>query len=368
MTHASSEILVIGAGVIGLSAALRLRQAGLRVTVLERGSVGREASWAGGGILSPLHPWRYRPALLQLATAGMQQYPNFVAEIQAATGIDPEWLASGMWVLNSPEAPLPADAPAWGADWGWQWQQFSAAEMRARAPFLHADSALFCPEVAQVRNPRLLAGLRAYVEQLGVAIHEHQEVEALARQSHVWKVSTHSAVWESERVLLSAGPWSKTILERQGISTSITPVRGQMALLQGEPGALPQIVLEGSHYLVQRKDGQILVGSTSEDVGFCKGNTEEALAELRAFAERVFPAARAADLLQQWSGLRPGSPDNIPYIGAVPEHPGLYLAAGHFRYGLTTAPITAELLRALILEQEPPLDPTPYRLPLSPKA
>jgi glycine oxidase len=222
--------------------------------------------------------------------------------------------------------------------------------------------------VAQVRNPRLLTGLRAYAEQLGVAIQEHQEVHTIEQQGQSWRVSSHGAVWDSDKVLVSAGPWSKKILERQGIATSITPVRGQMLLLRGEPGALPQIVLEGSHYLVQRKDGQILVGSTSEDVGFCKGNTEEALAELRAFAERIFPAARGAILLQQWSGLRPGSPDNIPYIGAVPGHPGLYLAAGHFRYGLTTAPITAELLRDLLLQRQTSLDPIPYQLPLSSKA
>ncbi|MGD9663457.1 MAG: NAD(P)/FAD-dependent oxidoreductase, partial [Porticoccaceae bacterium] len=184
----SAEVLIIGAGVIGLSAALRLAQAGKKVTILDRGALGREASWAGGGILSPLHAWRYLPPLLRLAKEGMRRYEAFANEIQDASGIDPEWRMSGMWVLDSEEAPLPRDVLAWGAAWGRNWQWHTATEMQHLAPMLRADAALFCPEVAQIRNPRLLSGLLRYVTALGVHTQDHPEVTEIRKEGTQWAV------------------------------------------------------------------------------------------------------------------------------------------------------------------------------------
>ena len=363
-----TEIVVIGAGVIGLSTALRLRQAGKEVTILERGAVGKEASWAGGGILSPLHAWRYRPALLELAREGMRQYPDFAREIYSATGIDPEFQASGMWILDSPQSPASADLVDWAATWGWGWQWYSAAQMRERAPILRTGAALFCPEVAQVRNPRLLAGLARYIGQLGVSVYEQHEVQEIRPDGSGWIISAADNQFRADQILLSSGSWSAKILSKIGTQLPIRPVRGQILLLQGQVAALPQVVLEGSHYLVQRADGQILVGSTSEEAGFDKSCTANAAEELLAFAHRVFPASREATLLRHWSGLRPGSPDNIPFLGEVPEHPGIFVASGHFRYGLTLAPITAELMRDRILGRPIHLDLRPYGLPIPSKA
>ncbi|MGE0049462.1 MAG: glycine oxidase ThiO [Acidithiobacillus sp.] len=363
----SAEVLIIGAGVIGLSAALRLAQTGKKVTILDRGALGREASWAGGGILSPLHAWRYLPPLLRLAEEGMRRYEDFANEIQDASGIDPEWRMSGMWVLDSEEAPLPRDVLAWGAAWGRNWQWHTATQMQHLAPMLRADAALFCPEVAQIRNPRLLSGLLRYVTALGVHTQDYTEVTEIRKEGAQWAVLAGNLRYYADRIIVSAGSWTGRILAQQGISLPITPVRGQMLLLQGQKNALPQIVLEGAHYLVQRQDGQLLVGSTTEDVGFDKSFTPEAAQELLAFAHRVFPVSRAYPVTQQWSGLRPGSPNNIPFISKVPGQDGLFIASGHFRYGLTTAPITAELLTELVLDRTPSLDLSPYALPLTRK-
>ncbi|MEY2342081.1 glycine oxidase ThiO [Acidithiobacillus sp. IBUN Pt1247-S3] len=365
MQHA--DMVVIGAGVIGLSTALRLAQAGMAVTVLERGSAGREASWAGGGILSPLHAWRYRPALLRLAWEGMRRYRDFAEEIHTASHIDPEWQACGMWILDSQEFPLLEDVIEWGASWGWHWQRHTATQMRELAPMLRTDTALFCQEVAQVRNPRLLAGLVKYVSSLGVHIRDNSEVTEIKRDGTYWVAKTGNVGVRADRVLVSGGPWTAKILAQLGIQVPIRPVRGQILLLQGQANSLPQIVLEGTHYLVQRRDGQLLIGSTSEEAGFDKSCTSTAANELLAFAHRVFPPSRSYAVTRQWSGLRPGSPDNIPFITSVPDHPGMYIASGHFRYGLTTAPITAELVRDLVLGRPTSLDLAPYGLPLANK-
>ncbi|WP_308388635.1 glycine oxidase ThiO [Acidithiobacillus sp. AMEEHan] len=362
-----ADILIIGAGVIGLSAALRLAQAGRKVTVLDRGNLGAEASWAGGGILSPLHAWRYRTPLLRLADEGMRRYQEFANEIKDASGIDPEWQMSGMWILDSKEAPLPSDVLAWGAAWGRDWQWHTATQMQQLAPMLRADAALFCPEVAQIRNPRLLSGLIRYVMAVGVHTRDHAEVTEIRKTGAHWVVTADNLQFRSERIIISAGSWTGKVLAELGISLPVRPVRGQMLLLQGQENALPQIVLQGGHYLVQRRDGQLLVGSTNEEVGFDKSCTPEATHELLAFAHRVFPASRSYPVTRQWAGLRPGSPDNIPFISKVPGQDGMFIASGHFRYGLTTAPITAELLADLVLDRAPRLDLAPYALPFTVK-
>ncbi len=363
----AADAIIIGAGAIGLSAAVHLARSGLYVQVLDRNRPGQEASWAGGGILSPLHPWRYTGPLLKLAQEGMLVYQPFTAGLHESTGIDPEWQRSGMWVLGTADAPLPDHAVDWGARWNWCWEWTDRTEFVRHAPDLRTDGdALFCPDVAQVRNPRLLSALERSCEILGVSLHSGEEVMQLRRlPGPKLLVRSRNGSWTAPNVILATGAWSGQFLSGAlGISLPVHPVLGQMVLLQGEPGRLAHIVLEGERYLVQRRDGKILVGSTSEERGFDKSVTQEAATGLLQFAHRVFPPSKKYPVLRQWSGLRPGSPGNIPFIGPVPGWEGLYAATGHFRYGLTTAPVTAAILDALVTGTPPPLDITPYTVAL----
>ena len=364
----AADAIIIGAGAIGLSTAVHLARSGLAVRVLDRNGPGQEASWAGGGILSPLHPWRYADPLLKLAQKGMAEYPAFAAGLLEATGIDPEWQRSGMWVLGTAAAPLPDQAVDWGASWNWHWERIDRQEFSRREPGLRAcgGDAIFCPDVAQVRNPRLLSALERYCALLGVSLHPGEEVVRLQRlPGSRLLVQTCHGSWTAPHVILAAGAWSGQFLSGTiGLSLPVRPVLGQMVLLQGEAGQLAHIVLEGEHYLVQRRDGKILAGSTSEDRGFDKPVTQEAATELLQFAHRVFPSSEKYPVLRQWAGLRPGSPGNIPFIGPVPEWEGLYAATGHFRYGLTTAPVTAAILDAVVTGKPPPLDIAPYAVAL----
>ncbi len=354
-------VLLVGGGVVGLLSAVKLAEAGLRVTILEQGRIGREASWAGAGILSPLYPWRYPPALLQLALYGMQRYGRLAATLFEQTGVDPEWNPSGLFILDGSQEKIPDDVLNWAKAWGLDWRLESSK--RDDQCSLPEAKALWCPEVAQVRNPRLLAALAARCRQVGVHLEEDITVTGFRqRQGRLRGVETSRGFIPAERSIVAAGAWSGMLLRETGNPPNILPVRGQMLLLQGKPGNLSTMVMRDHRYLVQRRDGLFLVGSTSELVGFDKSTTSVARQELWDFACAVFPDIVHAPLLRQWSGLRPGSQDNIPYIGPLPGWEGLFVAAGHFRYGLTNALATADILVALLTEAPTPLDITPYAL------
>ena len=348
---AHTDVLLIGAGAIGLLSAIKLAEAGLRVTVLDQGHIGQEASWAGGGILSPLYPWRYPPALLSLALYSMQRYCSLTSRLAEQTGIDPEWIPSGLLILEGEHEKIPNDVLAWGARWGLDWRLGPAEKTQT----------LWCPEVAQVRNPRLLAAMSARCRQLGVVLHENTAVNHFRRRGgRLEGVETTAGFMPVERIIVTAGAWSEKILAETGSHLDIIPVRGQILLFQGKPGVLDTILMRDNHYLVPRRDGLILAGSTSEFVGFDKSTTNEAREELLDFTIKALPDLAQAQVLRQWSGLRPGSQDCVPYIGPIPEWEGLFVAAGHFRYGLTNAPATADILVSLLTGTPLPLDIAPY--------
>jgi glycine oxidase len=323
-----SEVLIIGAGIIGLSSALGLLQRGVKVTLLERGATGAESSWAGGGILSPLCPWDYSDAVTRLTTRGAALFPAWAESLHAATGIDPEYEVSGMLILP------PCDELA-----AQQWCTVHGVKLE------RAKDALLMPDVAQVRNPRLVQALRQQVEALGGRIVEQCVVhELLTEQGQITALATSAGAFSAQSYIVTAGAWSKEVLGQHALQLDIKPMRGQMLLFKFPRPPLPHIVLQGDMYMIPRRDGHLLVGSTLEDVGFDKSTTQTAAADLRQRAAVVLPQLRDMPLVQQWAGLRPASPHNIPTIGRHPHLENLYINSGHFRYGVTMAPASAEIL------------------------
>lgn len=356
-----TQCVIVGSGIIGLLQARWLAQAGWQVQVFDQGEIGHESSWAGGGILSPLYPWRYPEAVTRLAQWSQAYYPRLAQELLAEGGEDPEWTSSGLLILDSEEQNTACE---WAQPHGVNYARIDRNQLNELVPGLAVtvDSALWFPQVAQVRNPRLVKSLYASCRRAGVVFHAHTPVqEILRQQQQVSGIQTPRGPVVADTVIICGGAWSAQIL--QGIATvPIRPVKGEMLVLRGEPGRLDPIVLYQDRYLIPRRDGRILVGSTVEEVGFNKQTTATARQELQQFAQGLFPDLTKLAVEHQWSGLRPGSPTGTPYICAIPGWKNLYLNSGHFRNGLVLGPASTHLLTDILLGRSPIIDPTPYRL------
>ena len=358
----SRSVLVIGGGVIGLATARELLREGLRVTLVERGAPGREASWAGGGILSPLHPWRYPESLLELARWSQHLFPEFVAGVERESGIDPQWQRNGLLILDDEEI---AEATAWGERWRMPLEILEGEALRRCEPALAGtfQRGIFLPEIGQIRNPRLLKALQGSVQALGGEIIQDAEVIGFRQEGgELFAVITPTAEYSADLYVVAGGAWTGDLLKPLGISLPITPVMGQMLLFRGEPGAVNRIVLKGPRYLIPRRDGRVLVGSTIEQTGFDKEITRGARIDLTKAGRELVPAIAGMTLEHHWAGLRPGSPGGVPFIGVHPNLPNLFVSAGHFRNGLMLAAASATLLRELVTGSEPGVPCAPYRL------
>jgi len=355
------KLVVVGCGVIGLLSAYQMAKAGIDVTLLESGKIGRESSWAGGGIVSPLYPWRYSAAVTALAHWSQDFYPGFAQQLLEDTGVDPEVHVTGLYWLDLDDE---AEALAWAQRQGRPLDQVEMAAVYRQVPVLGPGyrRAVHMPGVANVRNPRLVKSLRAALAAMpNVQLREHCPVRGFIReQGAIRGVVTEQGELRAERVLLTAGAWSGELLATLGLNLPVEPVKGQMILYKCAEDFLPSMVLAGGRYAIPRRDGHILVGSTLEHVGFDKVPSETALHSLMASAQSLLPDLAGAQVVGHWAGLRPGSPQGIPYIGEVPEYPGLWLNCGHFRNGLVLAPASCRLLADLMLGREPIIDPAPY--------
>ena len=358
------QVIVVGGGVNGLLSSRELLRAGVSVCLVERDRCGSEASWAGGGIISPLYPWRYPPAVTALASWAQKAYPQLAAELLADTGIDVELEPSGMLYLDPPDL---RDALVWAEAQGASAELLSADALRARWPGLADDvhQGLFMPALAHVRNPRLLKALRAdLLRRPGFTLREQTEVVAVSARAAGRPAAVTLAsgeVLSADAVIVCGGAWTRQLLVAQGDALPIRPVRGQMQLYETAPGSVPTMILRGGHYVIPRRDGLVLCGSTLEEAGFDKSVTEAAREVLSSAAARLWPALAEAPMRRQWAGLRPGSPNGIPFIGELPGQDGLWVNAGQFRNGLVLAPASVCVLVDRLLQRTPALDPRPYQ-------
>jgi glycine oxidase len=355
-----TEIVVIGAGLIGMMCARELAQAGARVTLLERGEAGRESSWAGGGILSPLYPWRYPDAVSVLARWSQRAYPALIEALHAETGIDPERLDSGLLILDAQEQ---AAAQYWAARFEARLELCDGERVQELEPALGlaVREALWLPEVGQVRNPRLTQALRGAVLHAGVQLREHTAVQSLRiTAARIQGVETAGGFVPAERVVVAGGAWTAGLLVDTGLALPVEPVRGQMLLFRAAPELLRHISLYQGRYVIPRRDGRVLVGSTLEWAGFDKSTTAAAREDLRQAALQLVPALADCPVEQHWAGLRPGSPSGIPWVGPHPHCAGLYLNVGHYRNGVVLGPASVRLLVDQLLERPSFTSPEPY--------
>jgi glycine oxidase len=358
------HVIVVGGGIVGCLTALELRQRGCQVTVVERGEIASqksgESSWAGAGILFPLLPWMYSEAVNQLAMAGASLYPALCHQLREETGIDPEYRQCGMLLL--PKLDM-EKARAWCATQRLQADVIEATALQVQS--LSPGDGLWLPQVGQVRPPNLMKALRKSLALHGIAMLEQTELQPLPAISelHEWQTLDGRKL-EADSFIVTSGAWSFELLKANAFKLNIKPMRGQILLYEQPSQGLDYMVYREGFYFVPRKDGLLLAGSTLEDVGFDQATTESARQAIAAKAEAILPDLKGKPILKHWSGLRPGTPENLPTIAEHPAIKNLYLNTGHFRYGLTMSPCSAKMIAALVCGQEPMMDPRPFAFPV----
>jgi glycine oxidase len=340
------DVIVIGGGIIGLSLSIELRKMGASVLLVERGEPGREASYAAGGMLVECSA-ETPPALQPLATASARLYPEFVHELQVESGVHVDLRDQGAIVFPPPEhvheragftvasllpAPLAELEPA-------------LADFNRPAFYLKERSV----------DPRALAAAALQTaKRRGVDISSGDAVTAVdLSECKVCGVVTKKTLFRSSKVVNCAGAWSGQIPPH---AFPTRPVKGQMlCLISPSRDLLKHVIRAPEAYLIPRGDGRILVGTTVEEAGFDKRTDVDAIQRLHHAAITLIPELRHAKILEDWAGLRPGTPDALPILGAT-ETPGYYVATGHFRDGILLAPITARIMADVITGNEPSYD------------
>jgi glycine oxidase len=351
----SNSLTVVGAGVIGLSCAWRAAEAGVVVTVFDPAPASG-ASWVAGGMLAPVtEAWPGEEELLELGVAAVQRWPTFAAELEAAGR--PAGLRTDGTIVAATGAGDRAELDSLAgflARLGRDVERLSGRELRRLEPALGPDvrGGLSVPGDLAVDNRVLLAALRAAAERAGVRVVERAVRAVLDDGVRVTGVRTDSGDVEAETVLIAAGAHSAAL--HPALHGLVRPVKGEILRIAHRPGAFPpprrtvRALVDGRPvYAVPRDDGGLVIGATQAELGFDTEVTVGGVRDLLRDAERILPGIAEYALVESAAGLRPGSPDNLPLVGALGPD-GLFVATGHHRNGMLLAPVTAEAVLALL--------------------
>lgn len=364
----SFDAAIIGGGVIGCSIAWRLAQGGLCVVVIERGEVGKEASWAAGGMLAPLAEADRADEFFQLCVASRAMYAEFARELREDSGIDIEYRTEGTLYL------VLTDEDEEELERRWQWQhtaglnvkKLKADCVRKLEPLVNEKLrwALKFPDDHQVDNRRLTKALELAARNAQVVFQPRTEATSIEiANSRVTGVLTSRGRIAAETVIIAAGSWSTAIPLNAGLFLPlfrVQPVRGQMVAIEMPEPALQHIIYSRSAYLIPRLSGFIIAGSTTEHVGYDKRTTAGGINSILQRAFEIAPALSTQPMIETWAGLRPKAGDEWPSLGADGAVQGLIYATGHYRNGILLTPITAKAISELVLRGVSSVDLAPF--------
>jgi glycine oxidase len=349
----TADVVVVGGGVIGCAVARRAAREGLRVVVVERGTPGREASWAAAGMLSPLAEAAGPGPLLDLLLAARSMFPAYAASLREETGVDAGYSDAGTLYLalrEEDEAELEARF-AWQSAAGLGVQRLDAAASREAEPAVSpaVRMALRFPGDHQVDNRALGAALWSAACAAGAEFRLGVPATRLLREG-ARVAGVECAGGEriaAGAVVLAGGAWAGR-LEGLPRPLPVEPVHGQLVAMETIPPLFRHVVDTPRGYLVPRSAGRVIAGATVERTGDRKAVTPRGLLRLLSAAVEAAPALEDAAVVESWSGLRPGTPDGLPVLGPDPEMEGLVYATGHHRNGILLAPLTGERVGALL--------------------
>lgn len=357
-----SDVLVLGGGIVALLSALELTERGASVTIVEGDQP--PASWAGGGILSPLYAWRHSSLLNQLTFDGVDRYRRLVGMLESDGYAPPGRLLNlnGMWVQGDEKER--ERALRWASEWGLNCEAQSSDGLSGRMMAKGLEGVFF-PGLGNVRNPGLLKALRACLQARGVKNHKARISDIRRQGRNVIFLAEDGRQWRADKTVVGMGAGTGALLEKLGVQLPLFPAKGEMLLYQLSPGDVSSVLLTEAGYLIPRNDGAVLVGSTLRKGDASFYPTVSGRYRLERLAQTLMPELEKARPAYHWAGVRPGSDRDYPFIGAVPGADGVYVATGHYRNGLVAAPATAELLAQVLCGVAPSIDPSGYSLPSS---
>lgn len=359
------HIAIIGAGVSGLLTALELVEQGCTVTIFDQQHAGHAASWAGGGILSPMYPWRYPREVNHLAQHGKQLYQDWNQKLLPETGIDFEIHETGMLIFDEVDFEI-------GLNYKDQYQEpmqhceylqresLEAVNPHIAEQFQHA---IYFPYLANVRNPRLLKSLISYLKQHPNAeVIENTWIEKFNLQNNqIQSLQTSNGQhFAADQFVMTTGAWSNTWSTQLKCSIPVEPVQGQMMLFKTPENWLPTMCMNNVMYLIPRMDGHVVCGSSMNHLGFDQRPSIQTQQNIYKACLEMVPELANFPIVKQWAGLRPSSPTGIPYIGQMPNIKNLWANFGHYRNGLCMGPASARLLRQMMLKQDTLVAPYAY--------
>lgn len=366
-TSGVTDVVVVGGGIVGCAVARSAALAGLDVDVVERGEPGGEATRAAGGMLSPLAEADGPGPFLDLGIESLRRYPSFVRAVEEESGCTVDYLECGKLELALDEVSERRRRRhlAWLRERGFAAGWLEPKAVRGREPALAGDlrGALHLEDEAQVDNRRLGPAVAAAAEAAGVRIRTGREVRKVTDEAgRITGVELdEGSRIPASRVVVAAGAWSGR-LEGLPRPLPVRPVRGQMLALRPGADTLSAVIDTSRAYLIPRRHGPVVVGSTMEEAGFQAETTAEGIGGLLDAAMDAAPGLARASLVEVWAGLRPGTPDDLPVLGEDPALEGLFYATGHFRNGILLAPVTASCLVPLLTgDGRPPVDLAPFR-------
>jgi len=346
----SWDVIIVGGGIIGLSLSIALRKRGAKVLVVERGEPGREASYAAGGMLVDCSS-ETPPPLQPLATASARMYPEFAHELQVESGVNVDLREQGAVVF--PPADHVPERPGLTLN-----NQLPAPLAELEPALAETDRPAFFLKERSVDPRGLTTAAWKTAKRRGVDFSSGDPATSVTvLHGRVAGIVTAKTTFAAPKVVNCAGAWAGQIAPH---AFPTRPVKGQMLCLAAPSRTLlTRVVRSPEIYLIPRSDGRILVGTTVEEAGFDKRTDPATIQRFHRSAVAMIPTLQSARILEDWAGLRPGTPDALPILGAT-STPGYCVATGHFRDGILLAPVSAQLMADVINETQPAFDLTPF--------
>ena len=331
----TKKIAIIGGGIIGCLTAIKLKESGFEVLVVDKHEIGKESSWAGAGILFPLMPWNYEPKVYDLCMLASSFYENFSKKLYDSTGIDPEYKKTGMTLIPPYQK---EDVIKWA----------NSQNLSFEETFFRGSESINFPSIAQIRSPRLMKSIKLFMKKMEIEIIENIELAEIQDKKGVvkkWPTKINSFI-VADYYVITSGAWTSNL--KDNYKSKIYPVRGQMIQYKASNLKIKTILYSNDFYILQRKDGVIIAGSTIEEVGFDETVTIDKKEALIRKAEALIPDLADIQVENHWEGFRPGTKKNITIIQKDDDYENVFINSGHFRYCLTMAPQSAENLKEIL--------------------